>query len=410
MFKHKTTKSHLNNLSMSTLSNSIGEGRRSERRGEVLCALLCICAVCVGCDDSEAETPTGWTWAIPQNYPEPNVPHNNPMTADKVQLGRFLFYDKRLSINGEMACASCHIQEKAFTDGREVSVGTTGDVLARSSMALGNVAYTSRLTWANHLLSTLEAQAMIPLFGEQPIEHGLAGQENTVIAMLKADARYQELFPKAFPDDADPFSVQSVVHAISAFERSLLTFNSAYDRYTRGDKTAISDAAKRGMLLFFSERFECFHCHGGLNFTDSVDHQNLASAEVAFHNTALYNIDGFGGYPPNNTGLFNLTKKPSDMGRFRAPTLRNIALTAPYMHDGSIPDLSGVIDHYAAGGRTITEGPYAGIGSESPLKSNFMVGFVVTDEERADIIAFLESLTDQDFVTNPAFSDPFVNP
>jgi hypothetical protein len=159
--------------------------------------------------------------------------------------------------------------------------------------------------------------------------------------------------------------------------------------------------------LFFSERLECFHCHGGFAFTASVTSQGNPFDETSFTNNGLYNIDGKGGYPPNNTGLFAFTQVPADMGSFKAPTLRNWKYTAPYMHDGSIADIDGVIDHYAAGGRTITDGPFAGDGSKNPFKSNFIRGFTLTDEERQDFLNFLMSLNDDEFVTNPHHSNPF---
>ena len=123
----------------------------------------------------------------------------------------------------------------------------------------------------------------------------------------------------------------------------------------------MSESALRGLDLFFNERFECFHCHGGFNFSDGVTHAGTVVEEVGFHNTGLYNIDGRGGYPEPNRGLFEHTEDRSDMGRFRAPTLRNITVTAPYMHDGSAATLDDVLDHYAAAGRTIDSGPHAGV-------------------------------------------------
>jgi cytochrome c peroxidase len=167
----------------------------------------------------------------------------------------------------------------------------------------------------------------------------------------------------------------------------------------------MSGAAQRGLALFMSERLECFHCHGGFNFTDSVDHQGSVSPELAFHNTGLYHVDG--GYPEGAQGLFEITDDPADRGRFRAPTLRNVAVTAPYMHDGSIETLGGVIDHYAMGGRTLAAGPNQGVGADNPLKSKFVSGFILSPRERADLIAFLESLTDADFLSDPRYSDPF---
>jgi cytochrome c peroxidase len=197
-----------------------------------------------------------------------------------------------------------------------------------------------------------------------------------------------------------------VGRAIGAFERTLISCDSVYDRYTQGrDDGAMSEAAKRGEALFNSERLECFHCHGGFNFTDSTIYEGKAFVEAAYHNNGLYNIDGKGGYPPSNTGVHEISGNPLDMGRFKAPTLRNIALTAPYMHDGSIATLEDVIDHYAAGGRTLHGGPNAGNGSKNPNKSSFVQGFQLTAEERQDLLAFLRSLTDETFVNEPKFSD-----
>ncbi|MEE2778885.1 MAG: di-heme enzyme, partial [Myxococcota bacterium] len=173
-----------------------------------------------------------------------------------------------------------------------------------------------------------------------------------------------------------------------------------------GDATAMSPKALQGFSLFMSERLECFHCHGGVNFSDSLS-ETSTFTEITFHNNGLYNVDGEGGYPADNTGVFEITGDPEDMGRFKAPTLRNIAVTAPYMHDGSIETLEGVIDHYANGGRKILVGENAGDGSESPLKSAFVSGFVLTPDEKTALIAFLESLTDESFLTDPDLSDPF---
>jgi cytochrome c peroxidase len=246
------------------------------------------------------------------------------------------------------------------------------------------------------------------MFGDNPVELGLRGKEAELLERLRAEPRYQQLFPLAFPDQDDLFSVASVVRAISAFERTLVSGTSPYDRFVYGGEAdALSESAKRGGDLFNSERLECFHCHNGFNLQDSVNYQGKGALEIRFHNTGLYNIDGTGEYPAPNTGVHEITQRPEDMGRFRVPSLRNVALTAPYMHDGSIATLSEVIDHYAAGGRTIESGPYAGDGSENPRKSGFIVGFEISEQERADLIAFLESLTDEEFITDPAFADPW---
>ncbi|MBI3782063.1 MAG: di-heme enzyme [Deltaproteobacteria bacterium] len=322
-----------------------------------------------------------WQWNLPKGFPEPRVPVDNPMSREKVELGRRLFYDNALSQNRTQACATCHQQKFAFTDGRPQAIGSTGQAHSRNSMALTNVAYASRLTWANNLVDRLEDQALLPMFGDAPIELGLPDGK-TLVDRLNVDPRYRELFAKSFAGDAAPISLRNVARAIAAFERTLISGNSAYDRYSRGDTAALSESAKRGMTLFFSERLECFHCHGGFNFADSVDHAKLPEPERAFHNTGLYNVDGKGAYPAGDRGLYKQTGKPDDMGRFKAPSLRNVAVTAPYMHDGSIATLDGVIDHYAAGGRTIESGPNAGAGSDSPLKDKFLQQSIIYSRRR----------------------------
>ncbi len=350
-----------------------------------------------------------YTWQLPPWAPQPVLPVDNPMSAAKVELGRFLFYDQRLSQTGQMACATCHQQKHAFAEKRPLAIGITLQVHPRNSMSLANVAYVPRLTWANPQLDSLEAQALIPLFGEHPVEMGLAGREAALTRLLARDPRYARLFKAAFPADAEPHSLTNLTRALAAFQRSLVSFDSPYDRYRYGGtKTAISAAAKRGEKLFFSDKFACFHCHGGINFTDSVKHQKLTMSnqeEVAFHNTGLYNLDGRGAYPKGNRGIMEVTQKQEDSGRFRAPTLRNSALTAPYMHDGSIATLDGVLDHYAAAGRAAQ--PAHG-GAVNPQRSEFIQGFTLSAAERADFLAFLHALTDTKFVTNPAHADPFV--
>jgi cytochrome c peroxidase len=348
-----------------------------------------------------------YTWSLPESYPLPPVPADNPMSSVKVELGRHLFYDRRLSVNATMSCATCHRQALAFTDGLAQAVGATGEIHPRGSMSLVNVAYAARLTWANHLLDRLEIQALTPLFGEKPVEMGMVGRETELIAILRQDEYYSKVIPLAFPDDADAFSLLNLLRAIASFVRSIVSFDAPYDRFLHGDTSALSASAVRGMTLFFSERLECFHCHGGYHFTDSSTHADAVVESVGFHNNGLYNIAGNGAYPPDNTGLFDITGERRDMGRFKAPTLRNIGVTAPYMHDGSIETLDAVIRHYEAGGRAITQGARAGDGSRSPYKSTFVKGFSLSDQERADLLEFLASLTDKTVLHEPRFADPF---
>ena len=357
--------------------------------------------------DNNLAVATQYDWNLPEWTPKPIVPADNPMTTEKVELGRHLFYEPRLSITGEYSCASCHKQSLAFTDGKPVAVGSTDEKHSRNSMSLANIAYNPVLTWANPLMTSLESQALIPMFGEHPIEMGMVGKEQDLIDWMQKDSQYQQMFKSAFTEDGQPVNVKNMTKALASFQRSLVSFKSPYDRYRyQGEQDAISPAAKRGEKLFNSERTECFHCHGGINFSDSIVHENLAFTEVAFHNTGLYNIDGKGGYPVPNTGINEITTKAEDMGRFKVPTLRNIKLTAPYMHDGSVATLPDAIAHYQAGGRTISEGEFAGIGSQNPYKSGFIKGFEITESEIKDLVEFLQSLTDEEFVTNPEYSNP----
>jgi cytochrome c peroxidase len=345
---------------------------------------------------------------LPEGIPPPPEVEGEPLTRPRVELGRHLFYDVRLSLNETQSCASCHRQELAFTDGLPTSVGSTDEAHFRNAQGLVNVAYVPTLTWANPVLRSLAIQALTPLTGEHPVELGIGGHEDEVLARLREDERYQALFPLAFPEEDEPFSLHAVVVSLSAFQRSIVSFRSRYDRFLYGgERDALTQEERDGMNLFLSERFECFHCHGGFNFSDSVTHQGLLFDELPFHNTGLYNIDGEGAYPADDPGVFELTFDPRDMGRFRAPSLRNVAVTAPYFHDGSAETLDEVLDHYVRGGRLIEEGPHAGDGALSPLKSELVRAFPIIERERRALIAFLEALTDEPLLRDPRFENPW---
>jgi cytochrome c peroxidase len=363
-------------------------------------------------------------WDLPLGFPVPSVPADNPMSYEKVELGRMLFYDTRMSGNQTFACASCHQQSLAFTDGLARAEGSTGVVHPRGSMALVNVAYAPTLTWNNNVLERLEEQAMVPMFGVSPVELGLAGREEELLARFAAAPIYRRMFAEAFSEEPDPISVASIVDALASFQRTLMSGTSPYDRWLFGDDGALTESAIRGLPLVLDQmqKTECGHCHGGFNFTGSRTETGEVFLEKPFLNTGLYNLrcsdfdlpevsdTGTGCYPPSNVGLFEVSSFKEDMGKFKPPTLRNICVTAPYMHDGSIDTLDGVLDHYAAGGRTIESGPHAGIGSLNPLKGDSLPGFTLTDGERADIKEFLCSLTDEEFLTDPSIADPFVPP
>jgi cytochrome c peroxidase len=348
-----------------------------------------------------------WQWDLPKYIPPPRVPADNPMSEEKFQLGRRLFYDKRLSGNGTLACASCHLQERAFTDGRVVSVGSTGEKTPRNAPSIANAGWHATLTWANPALVTLERQMENPLFGERPIEMGLDDANKIdVLARFRSDADYRKWFEEAFPEKVDPISMDTIIKAISAFQRGVISFDSRYDQYLQG-KIKFTEAEQRGHDLYFGEKAECHHCHGSVNLDDQFVHAKTREAETPFHNTGLYDIDGKGAYPAPNHGLFDITGDPEDMGKFRAPSLRNIAVTGPYMHDGSVATLEEVIDIYTRGGRNITSEPNVGDGAASPLKSGLIVKIDLSPREKSDLLAFLKTLTDESLLTLPRFADPW---
>jgi cytochrome c peroxidase len=375
--------------------------------GPLLLALLVAALIDVKAGTAPTDDSRAYGWNLPKGFAKPYEPADNPMTPAKCELGRYLFYDTRMSVNGKTSCATCHKQEKAFTDGLAVSVGATGQLHSRSAMSLVNVAYSGALTWSNPDMKRLEEQALVPMFGDHPVELGLR-EGDGFLPRLRADAKYRVLFERAFPGDADPFTVKNVTKALASFERSIISARSPYDRYHYGgDDNAVSDAAKRGEVLFFSQQLSCFRCHGGSNFSDATVSANNAGREIEFHNTGLYNLAGPLSYPAPNVGVYEYTKVAADMGRFKAPTLRNIAVTAPYMHDGSIATLDGVLDHYAAGGRTIGTGPNAGIGHDNPQKDPLIGGFRLSAQDRTDLIAFLNSLTDEALLHDARFASPW---
>jgi cytochrome c peroxidase len=348
-------------------------------------------AACSRSDPAPDLPAAPFEWRLPPGLPTPSVPADNPMTVPKIDLGRRLFYDVRLSGNGTFACASCHQQSRAFTDGRAQAIGSTGATHARSTMSLANVAYNASFGWADPSLRTLEAQMLVPMFNEHPIELGLKGRETEVAARF-ASRDDRARFRAAFPSDPNPITLPNIVKAIASFERTLVSGESALDRYLyRDDKSAMSADALEGMKLYFSPQLRCADCHASFNLSGPVTFHGAKEATLVFHNTGLYDVDGRGAYPLSDRGLIDLTRRPQDMGRFRAPTLRNIAVTAPYMHDGSVATLDAALDHYASGGK------------QSPLRSESVRGFPLTSAERRVLVAFLESLTDNVFLANPAF-------
>jgi cytochrome c peroxidase len=372
-------------------------------------ALLVItgCVSLVLASSSGPITSTPYVWQLPKGFPKPVVPPDNPMTLEKVDLGRHLFYDKRLSVNEMQSCASCHRQERAFADDKPVSTGATGEHGIRKAMSLVNVAYAGALTWSNPALRKLEDQALVPMFGSHPVELGL-DHDNRFLQNLGTDATYKRLFVAAFPGDREPVTLENVTRSIACFERTLISGGSPYDHYHfQGDDNAMSEPAKRGEELFFSQEFACFQCHGGFNFSDATVTARESQPRIEFHNTGLYNVSGSISYPKPNVGIHEHTHRPEDVGKFKAPSLRNVALHAPYMHDGSIATLEEALDHYAAGGRTIASGPHAGVGKDNPNKDRRIAGFQLTAQDRKALVDFLRSLSDASVATNPSLGNPW---
>lgn len=356
-----------------------------------------------GCEGPES---IEYDWGLPADVDPPNVPADNPQTAEKVELGRHLFYELRLSRNENRACGTCHEQAKAFTDGFHRAVGTENDLHGHNTMALANLGYRTQLGWSSPTPRSLEVELLVPLLGEDPIEMGMGGREADMLAMLAGDPLYAELFATAFPDESEPVTLTNLARAIAAFERTLLSVDAPLDRYLRGDDDAISPAAARGWALFRSPELGCLGCHGGLDFASPTDADGNVIAEAGYFNIGLYDLDGSGAYPESAQGLFATTGVPTDMGRFRTPTLRNLAYTAPYMHDGSVINLTELVDILAAGGRNVQSGPFVGDGRANPHKSAAIVPIELSAEQRADLVALLLALSDERLVSDPKLAAP----
>ncbi len=308
-------------------------------------------------------------WRLPHGVAPPPVPADNPMTEAKVALGRRLFYDADLSIDGTMSCATCHEQRHAFTDTNATRPGVHNDPGRRNIMALTNVGYFSSLTWGDPRVMRLEDQALIPIAGEHPVEMGFAKQEQVLTARLASNACYRRMFADAFPEVKGEVSMVTIGKALATFQRTLLSFDAPYDQRRRGEAVAVSVEALRGETLFFGLRAGCASCHTGPSFTDAT----TQPPNKAFHRIDL----PFSG----DQGLGEITGKDADKARFRTPGLRNVALSAPYLHDGSAKTLAQAIRRHRAA---------VGLG----------------DAQVADLVAFLGTLTDQRFVSDKRFSLP----
>lgn len=305
-----------------------------------------------------AATTPPWTWPLPGGVALPAVPANNEMSIAKVELGRRLFYDADLSADGTLACAGCHEQKRAFADGNATRPGVHGGPGRRNVPGLANVAWFERLTFADPATISLEKQALIPLLGENPVEMGMKGKEAEFGRRLGADRCYRRMFAKAFPERRGRIDLWSITAALAAFQRTMISYRSPYDRFRSGGRLALSPLEQQGERVF-RER-GCAACHSGANFSD-----------MGYHRLEPVSA--------SDPGLVEHSRQPGDAGRFRTPSLRNVGVTGPWWHDGSEPTLDGAIARH----------PEPAPAAEMP-----------------PLRAFLHTLTDTDFIADRRLSRP----
>ncbi len=284
------------------------------------------------------------------------VPPENPQTQNKIELGRKLFFDKRLSKDNSISCATCHVPGKAYSDGRARAVGINQTTLSRRSPSLLNSAYNPVQFWDGRAKS-LEEQALLPMLGKNEMD---MGNQKVLLVRIRKLPEYRRKFRLAFEREVN---VVDIKRAIAAFERTLITPNSVFDRYATGDKGALTDQQKRGLILFIGKA-SCTQCHNGPNFTDN-----------RFHSLGLLP----GEHKCRDVGRFVVSKNPADRCAFKTPSLRSATQQTHFMHDGSLESLSKVIVFYNDGGG---KGP----------KSNLLFQLHLTDTEQRDLLSFLEAL------------------
>lgn len=301
---------------------------------------------------------------LPDHFPEIPVPADNPLSVDAVELGRLLFHDTRLSRDGLVSCATCHLQHLAFSDGQALSTGIEGRTGLRNAPSLANVAYAPRL-FADGGVPSLELQVLAPIADVNEMDHNilLAAEE------LDQDPVLHQLAMSAFQQGLTPYTI---TRALASFERTLVSTDSKYDQYLSGTMS-LSEDEMEGMALFMSDELKCASCHSG----------------ALFSNFDYVNIGLYSEY--TDAGRERITLNQEDLGKFKTPSLRNVALTAPYMHDGSMESLEEVIDFFASGGENHIN------------KDPRIAGFQLSDEDKNKLIAFLHALSDETLLQNPSY-------
>jgi cytochrome c peroxidase len=344
---------------------------------------------CENCPADEQITasyqPQPYPVTVPNHFLPPPSPADNQLTVAGVALGRRLFYDPILSDDFSMSCASCHHQDKAFTDGQATSKGILGLNGRRNSMALVNLAYNPRGFFWDGRAATLEDQALVPI--EDHLELNTSWEK--VEGRLRDHTDYPALFRQAFGIQyKKEITRELAVKALAQFERTLISANSKYDKVVWGNQGELTPLEERGYELFFVEFAQtldhpgCSHCHFDPYFTDNQ-----------FRNNGLDSVGNFSQFTDLGRGA--ISGNYFDNGKFRVPTLRNVALTAPYMHDGRFNTLDEVLDHYMTGGHGVEN-------EDTNIRP-----FHLSPQDRAALIAFMHTLTDTTFLRNPAFSSPF---
>lgn len=337
-------------------------------RSECLIPLLLVAACLLqSCSKEPGNRPFPALHEVPLGFPAVVHPEDNEFTMARWELGKRLFSDPILSIDMTVSCASCHLPELAFTDGRSVSLGVENRPGTRNAPSLSNVAYHPYFTREGGV-PTLEMQVLVPIQEHNEFDF------NIVLAAerLMEDDDYVSMSFAAYDREPDSFVI---TRALACFERTLLSGYSSFDQYVyHGDRQALNAKQLRGLDLFFSDRTNCSSCHSGFDFTD-----------YRFANNGLYTD-----YPDD--GRFRLTSDSADLATFKVPSLRNVGITFPYMHDGSISSLEAVIEHYNTGGAAHFN------------KSELIKPLGLSDREQADLVAFLRSLTDEEFTINPNFN------
>lgn len=328
-----------------------------------------------------------------------NEKNNSPQTIS--ETGKLLFFDPVLSANNSKSCASCHNPQFAFTDRYKRTLGAFADMSTRNTQGLINVSANKFFNWADTSVTSLEQQMERPLFSHSVIEMGLQKYDPLVLEKLKKNKQYEILFKQSFPGDKEPVSWKNIKTAIAVYVASLQSMNAPYDLYKKGNRSAISKSSVRGEQLFFSSKLNCGSCHVppffGADSSLPVDQQ--------YYNIGLYNLAG-NNYANDDNGLFTVSKKETDKGKFRTPTLRNLLFTAPYFHDGSAETLEDALLVFEKGGRHIEKGIWLGDGRLNEYKSKLITGYTITAEEQTDLVNFLYSLTDSSVLSNPSFQNP----